>query len=69
MQHGEIREITSPIAMEIAGDRLHVTVISGEKVQTYSVSFNKARGASHVAMRLLARANANKVVSLGVPPI
>lgn len=69
-----LREITAPIEITIEGDRLRFTLVSGDCVRTYSVSFNKARTSIRKAVKLLDAHERREVVSAigkrkaGAPP-
>lgn len=46
MPEGGIREITEPIILEMVGDRMHFTCISGPHRWTYSITHHKAANAA-----------------------
>jgi hypothetical protein len=52
-KRGDVLSVTEPITMGVVGDRLHITLISGSRAQTYAVKFNDADDAAFRIARLL----------------
>jgi hypothetical protein len=50
---GEITEVSAAVDFAIVDDRLHFTLTSGSRKQTFAISFHRARAASQACMRLL----------------